>query len=104
MLEMKSFVLLSLSLCTLYLVQPTIAWCTTAGGVGEHSKHCPSSVGKDDIQGNLFCNFHFHFTDFEACFAKCQCYDAYDNPTHTHDAICILDECFCVFDACPYGR
>ena len=21
-----------------------------------------------------------------------------------HDAICILDECFCVFDACPYGR
>ena len=42
--------------------------------------------------------------DFEACFATCQCYDANDNPTHMHDAICILDECFCVFDACPYGR
>merc|ERR1711971_682241 len=42
--------------------------------------------------------------DFEACFATCQCYDASDNPTHMHDAICILDECFCVFDAYPYGR
>ena len=49
-------------------------------------QHCPSSV------------------DFDACFATCQCYDAADNPTHTHDALCILDECFCVFDACPYGR
>merc|ERR1712241_461550 len=85
-LEMARMVLLSLALVTLYLAQPTVSWCTTAGGVGEHSKHCPSSV------------------DFEACFAKCQCYDAYDNPTHTHDALCILDECFCVFDACPYGR
>merc|ERR1711963_379027 len=74
-----------ISLCLL-LPQPTLSWCTTAGGVGEHSRHCPSSV------------------DFEACFARCQCYDAYDNPTHEHDAICILDECFCVFDACPYGR
>merc|ERR1711953_1480133 len=55
------------------------AWCTTAGGVGDHSSECPSSV------------------DFEACFAMCQCYDAYDNPTHTHQAIC-------VFDSCPYGR
>ena len=34
----------------------------------------------------------------------CQCYDANDNPTHTHQAICVLDECFCVFDSCPYGR
>ena len=34
----------------------------------------------------------------------CQCYDAFDNPTHEHQAICVLDECFCVFDACPYGR
>merc|ERR1712098_389261 len=34
----------------------------------------------------------------------CQCYDATDNPTHTMNAICVLDECFCVFDACPYGR
>ena len=34
----------------------------------------------------------------------CQCYDANDNPTHEHQAICVLDECFCVFDACPYGR
>merc|ERR1712203_981569 len=61
-------------------------WCTTAGGVGDHSSECPSSV------------------DFEACFAMCQCYDANDNPTHTHQAICVLDECFCVFDSCPYGR
>merc|ERR1711872_1064247 len=75
-LKMARMVLLSLALVTLYLAQPTLSWCTTAGGVGEYSKKCPSSV------------------DF----------DAYDNPTHTHDAICILDECFCVFDACPYGR
>merc|ERR1719219_2577637 len=61
-------------------------WCTTAGGVGDHSSECPSSV------------------DFEACFAMCQCYDANDNPTHTHRALCVLDECFCVFDSCPYGR
>ena len=44
------------------------------------------------------------YLDFEACFAMCQCYDANDNPTHTHQAICVLDECFCVFDSCPYGR
>merc|ERR1712079_348447 len=55
-------------------------------GVGDHSTHCSDAV------------------DFEACFATCQCYDANDNPTHMHDAICVLDECFCVFDACPYGR
>ena len=22
-------------------------WCTTAGGVGDHSTHCPSSVGEN---------------------------------------------------------
>ena len=43
-------------------------------------------------------------SEFEACFALCQCYDANDNPTHEHQAICVLDECFCVFDSCPYGR
>merc|ERR1712110_449579 len=68
------------------LAGPVTSWCTTAGGVGEYSTKCPSSV------------------DFEACFAMCQCYDANDNPTHEHQAICVLDECFCVFDACPYGR
>merc|ERR1712110_1155338 len=65
------------------LTGPVTSWCTTAGGVGEYSTKCPSSV------------------DFEACFAMCQCYDANDNPTHEHQAICVLDECFCVFEACP---
>eukprot|EP00090_Calanus_glacialis_P039997 TRINITY_DN69678_c0_g1_i1.p1 TRINITY_DN69678_c0_g1~~TRINITY_DN69678_c0_g1_i1.p1 ORF type:complete len:114 (+),score=36.28 TRINITY_DN69678_c0_g1_i1:43-384(+) len=83
---MTSHFLLLIPAALLLLSSPASAWCTTAGGVGEHSKHCPSSV------------------DFEACFATCQCYDANDNPTHTRDALCILDECFCVFDACPYGR
>merc|ERR1739844_498659 len=74
------------SLLLLLLPATTFAWCTTAGGVGDHSTHCSDAV------------------DFEACFATRQCYDAMDNPTHMHDALCILDECFCVFDACPYGR
>merc|ERR1711955_84617 len=54
------------------LVMELKPWCTTAGGVGEYSTKCPSSV------------------DFEACFAMCQCYDANDNPTHTMNAICVL--------------
>merc|ERR1711862_1079130 len=77
----------TLSIFLLFLmITSGYTWCTSAGGVGEHSKKCYSSV------------------DFEACFATCQCYDANDNPTHKHDAICLFDECFCVFDACPYGR
>merc|ERR1712098_246639 len=80
-----SFLLLSFML--LALISLADAWCTTGGGVGDHSTHCSSSS-----------------VEFEACFATCQCYDANDNPTHMHDAICLLDECFCVFDACPYGR
>merc|ERR1712130_728487 len=59
------------SLLLLLLPATTFAWCTTAGGVGDHSTHCSDAV------------------DFEACFATCQCYDAQDNPTHMHDAICI---------------
>merc|ERR1719245_2368595 len=80
------FTRLSVFLVTVLYSVKVAAWCTTAGGVGDHSSECPSSV------------------DFEACFAMCQCYDANDNPTHTHQAICVLDECFCVFDSCPYGR
>merc|ERR1711936_1367528 len=80
------FTRLSVFLVTVLYSVKVAAWCTTAGGVGDHRSECPSSV------------------DFEACFAMCQCYDANDNPTHTHQAICVLDECFCVFDACPYGR
>ena len=34
----------------LFLATTADAWCTTAGGVGEHSKHCPSSVGKIQVQ------------------------------------------------------
>merc|ERR1711971_508680 len=52
------------SLLILLLPATTFAWCTTAGGVGDHSTHCSDAV------------------DFEACFATCQCYDASDNPTH----------------------
>merc|ERR1712002_1266993 len=70
-----------------FTVASTSAWCIPAGGVGEYSKKCSSTS-----------------VDFEACFALCQCYDAEDNPTHMHQAICLFDECFCVFDACPYGR
>merc|ERR1712137_709602 len=82
--NLNSAHLIMFSLLVLLLPATTFAWCTTAGGVGDHSTHCSDAV------------------DFEACFATCQCYDASDNPTHMHDAICILDECFCVFDACPY--
>jgi len=84
--NLNSAHLIMFSLLVLLLPATTYAWCTTAGGVGDHSTHCSDAV------------------DFEACFATCQCYDANDNPTHMHDAICVLDECFCVFDACPYGR
>ena len=37
----------------LFLATTTDAWCTTAGGVGEHSKHCPSSVGKIQVQAKI---------------------------------------------------
>merc|ERR1719402_1272847 len=74
-------------LVSLLLPSPILSWCIPAGGVGEHSTTCSSSS-----------------VEFEACFALCQCYDANDNPTHMHDAICLFDECFCVLDACPYGR
>merc|ERR1711992_403919 len=70
------------------LLAPAAPWCIPAGGVGEYSTKCMESSS----------------VEFEACFALCQCYDANDNPTHEHQAICVLDECFCVFDSCPYGR
>ena len=83
------------------LLAPAAPWCIPAGGVGEYSTKCmeSSSVGRS------FLSFiSKHLSEFEACFALCQCYDANDNPTHEHQAICVLDECFCVFDSCPYGR
>merc|ERR1712107_401029 len=68
--NLNSAHLIMFSLLVLLLPATTYAWCTTAGGVGDHSTHCSDAV------------------DFEACFATCQCYDANDNPTHMHDAIC----------------
>ena len=100
------FTLLSLVLVISIMASPVTPWCTTAGGVGDYSTKCPSSVGKWTVDSQRFgaAISIFLASDFEACFAMCQCYDANDNPTHEHQAICGLDECFCVFDACPYGR
>merc|ERR1711997_777540 len=79
--------LLSLLLLVVSTARQAQGWCTVAyGGIGEYSKKCPSSV------------------EFEACHAMCQCYDGYDNPTHTHCALCLFNECHCVLDSCPYGR
>merc|ERR1712020_673805 len=62
------------------------SFCIHAGGIGEYSRQCPDSA------------------DFDACFARCQCYDGDGNPTHQMDALCPIDTCFCVFNSCPYGR
>ena len=99
------FTILSLVLMiSIMAITPVTPWCTTAGGVGDYSTKCPSSVGKWTVSVWSCAVSILLASDFEACFAMCQCYDANDNPTHDHQAICVLDECFCVFDACPYGR
>ena len=53
---MKSVPVLVLSVILLisFMAAPVTSWCTTAGGVGEYSTECPSSVGKND-------DFHIFF-------------------------------------------
>merc|ERR1712218_541143 len=68
------------------------AFCiNTPGGIGEHSKECPSSV------------------EMEACYARCNCWTDFPDMggqiTHEVDALCLMDTCFCSYDqdGCPFG-
>ena len=44
--RLPSVPVLALILVISVLAGPVTSWCTTAGGVGEYSTECPSSVGK----------------------------------------------------------
>ena len=55
------FTLLISAALLFLLASPAAGWCTTAGGVGEHSKSCPSSVGKRQLRVNSLGIFHCRF-------------------------------------------
>ena len=104
---MPALRLLSLLLLVVTTARQAQGWCTVAyGGIGEYSKKCPSSVGQLSVWWSVACKLisNYVIAEFEACHAMCQCYDGYDNPTHTHCALCLFNECHCVLDSCPYGR
>ena len=52
---------------------------------------------------------YFIQTDFEACYARCNCWSDFPDMggviTHEVDAQCFLDACWCSYNqnTCPYG-
>ena len=84
------------------------------GGIGEYSGECSDSVG---ISKSLVVNYSaflltflfFLPKDFEACYARCNCWTDFPNMggqiTHEVDAQCFLHTCWCSYnqDLCPYG-
>merc|ERR1712130_637027 len=85
-LKMRFSLSLLLVIVVVGLTKTASGWCIHAGGIGQAIQHCDPSV------------------DLEACFARCQCYDSYNNPTHQAPALCVLDACYCDYGDCYFGK
>merc|ERR1719159_1797861 len=92
---MKQY-MLSLAVISLFALGGVRSFCFPGedGGIGDHSAHCMG-----DSSG----------VEYQACYARCDCWDDFPdmggNKTGEVDALCILDECSCVYnlDMCGFG-